>query len=152
MSATPAKNAGSISHGSCTNTPATVMLTIAPAVVSASRWGSLRQVQTLAGSSPKKATTGAENVGTWIVHASMSAVIVLSPMNTDRRQRPGVGAISVRNDSIIRGVRPTVCGGAGTTLMTDARPQRGGAAAAMARGKPRMVTTAVVPIRNGCST
>ena len=118
-SVTPAKNVGRSSQGSCTSTPATVMPRIAPAAVSASRGGSLRQVQTLLGSSPKKAATGAAKLGTWSDHATTSAVTVPSPMNADRRQRPGVGARSAQNDSIIPGVRWICRGTAGTTLTSD---------------------------------
>src|SRR5262249_11584748 len=103
------------------------------------------------GNSPKKATTGAENVGIWTVHASTSAVIVPSPSNTDRFQRPGVGTSSAHSDSIIRGVGRSSRNDAGTALTSETWAQRGAAAADVARGTPRIVTTAVVPIRNGCS-
>ena len=74
------------------------MLTTAPAVASASRRGTSRYLQTLLGCSAMKAITGAENLGTWSVQSSTSAVIVPNPINTDRRQRPGVGASSAHND------------------------------------------------------
>src|SRR5882724_12388162 len=109
------------------------MLRTAPAVVSASRKGSLRQVQTLLGSSPNKATTGAAKLGIWMVHATTSAVIVPRPMNTDRRQRPGVGASSAHNDSIIGGVGSTSRAAAGTTL-TSERPPRSARCSSRRRG------------------
>jgi len=150
MRPTPAKNAGRISQGSCTSTPASVMLTTAPAVVSASRSGSLRQVQTLLGCSARQAMTGAENVGIWTVHATTNAVIVPS-----RRTRTAASARCRRQLGPQRLDHPGRRVGQPLGRPDDAHSrapaQRGAAAAAAAGGNPRMVTTAVVPIRNGCS-
>jgi hypothetical protein len=78
----------------------------------------LRQVQTLLGSSPKKAAIGAAKLGTWSAHATTSAVAVPSPKNTDRRQRPGAGASSAQSDWMMRGVA-WMTGGAAETALTS---------------------------------